>query len=176
MGWDDLLTASSQELTPILVSTMSERARTVGRHIWHLLLTKCEGKAIELTRSAGTGHGLEAWRLLKQEYEGMEGGRPTGMLRFILNPKDRWQADKEAGHDLMHSLVQWDNLIMDYTQQSGEPITENIKVSTLLEHLPDPFREILHQGGPAARANYTAARNHLRSYASAGKPFVLPST
>ena len=33
------------------------------------------------------GEPVEAWRLLKREYESVEGGRLTSMLRYILHPR-----------------------------------------------------------------------------------------
>ena len=50
---------------------------------------------------------------------------------------------------------------------------DKFKVSAWLEHIPQPFREILAQGPPASRLTYKAAKAHLRNYVGAGKSFVL---
>ena len=97
------------------------------------------------------------------------------MLRFILNPRDRWQADKDASVDFMQSLTDWENLVTDYTQQSGENVSDNVRVSTLLEHAPSPYLDILRQAAPDVRASYAAMRGHLRSFFNTDRSYSLPT-
>ena len=80
--------------------------------------------------------------------------------------------DKDGGKDMEQSLNEWERLITDYEEQSLEPVSDNIRVSTLLEHLPSPFREVLMQGPPDSRKTYVGARAHLKSFTGLQKPYV----
>ena len=62
------------------------QCKTVVTNMWHMLLNKCQGRSVHIVRAAGTGNGLEVWRLLKLRYEGRQGGRLLSILRFIMNP------------------------------------------------------------------------------------------
>ena len=156
IGWKPLMDAArdwGDGAVPL--DTLGENALQVGQHLYYLLLHKVEGKAIAIVRSTPDSHGLEAWRLLKTEYEVLEGGSTQGMLRYILNPGDRWRAEREAGKDLMTIIIEWSNLIAEYQSRSGEVVTENIQVSTLLEHLPskgDCFKPVPLRARHAGRS------------------------
>eukprot|EP00959_Pyramimonas_sp_CCMP1952_P184046 3848332-Pyramimonas_sp.AAC.1 len=83
-------------------------------------------------------NGPEAWRQLKSEYESRSGNRWTAMLRFILNPQDEWAKEREADIDFFQSLTPWEATVAEYVDQSGEAVSDNVRVSVLLEHVPDP--------------------------------------
>ena len=151
MGWTPVLSAASVHEGPLPNATLNDTAVAVSRSLHYLLLHKTQGKAVGIVRLCGAGEGLDAWRQLKVCYESMEGARVTGMLRFILHPKDRWMQDRDGGKDMEQSLNEWERLITDYEEQSLELVSDNIRVSTLLEHLPSPFREVLMQGPPGSR-------------------------
>eukprot|EP00974_Lingulodinium_polyedra_P033974 3266239-Lingulodinium_polyedra.AAC.1 len=55
--------------------------------------------------------------------------------------------------------------------QSGEVVSDNIRVSILLEHAPEPYREVLRQAPDAVKASFAASRAHLRNYYNQGRAF-----
>ncbi|CAK0865232.1 unnamed protein product [Prorocentrum cordatum] len=166
------MTAAGQRQDPLLNDQLDERARQVSQRLWHLLITYCEGKAmgvVKLSRKSG----LEAWRQLKNEYESRSGNRWTAMLRFILNPQDKWAKDREAGADFFQSLTAWEAIVAEYVDQSGEAVSDNVRVSVLLEHAPDPYREVLRQAPEEVKLTFAAARSHIRGYNNQGRTFAL---
>eukprot|EP00974_Lingulodinium_polyedra_P109423 10587805-Lingulodinium_polyedra.AAC.1 len=77
------------------------------------------------------------------------------MLRAILNPRERWALDKDRGKEFITSLTEWGLSIADYERQSSEVVTDNIRLSTVLEHALSPCRELLLQASPDARSSYS---------------------
>ena len=75
-----------------LSSRMMVWTRTVPRPaktVHALLITKCEGKALSLVSLFFRRFGLEAWRVLKEEYEGNGGNRTAALAKGILDPRTR---------------------------------------------------------------------------------------
>ena len=61
----------------------------VSRTVHALLITKCEGEALSLVSLVPRRHGLEAWRVLKDECERKGGHRMAALLRGSLKPRAR---------------------------------------------------------------------------------------
>ena len=55
-----------------------------------------------------------------------------GMLQAILFPK--WDI---PGSDVTQLLTAWEKQVQDYEQQSGDKISDAIKLGVVLHHLPD---------------------------------------
>ena len=53
---------------------------------------------------------------------------------------------------------------MEYVTQSDEPLSENIKVTTVLEHAPEPFKSMLRNSSDAVKGNFASLRNHVRNF------------
>ena len=62
---------------------------TPCRTVHALLITKCEGKALSLGSLIPQRFGMEAWRVLKEKYEGKGGNRTAALLRGFFNPRAR---------------------------------------------------------------------------------------
>ena len=73
-----------------------------------LIITKCEGNALSLVSLVPRRSGLEAWRVLKEGYEGKGGHRTTALLRGTLNPRARWEKMHSEGRDLGDMLASWE--------------------------------------------------------------------
>ena len=71
---------------------------TIRRTVHALLSTKCEGKALSLVSLVHRCFGFEAWRVLKEEYEG-KGGNRTAAL------KKGWEKMYNEGRDLGDMLA-----------------------------------------------------------------------
>ena len=100
-----------------------------------------------------------------------EGNRYSAMLRFILNPRERWAEDSKRGKQSLTSLTEWEALVNDYRLQSGEPdaFSQRILASTVLEHAPEPYLSVLTQAAPQNKRTYESIRAYVRSYFQAGK-------
>ena len=74
-----------------------------------------------------------------------------------MNPK-QWQSSV----DFRESLISWDNLVLDFEQQSSEKISEALKIAIILDHAPTRIAESLRLSGPDVRDNYPAMRDAMR--------------
>ena len=70
--------------------------------------------------------------MLVHEFEPKIAGRFQSMLAAILYPER-----PEAGQN-MNSLLEWEQQLRQYEEQSGEGLGESIKVATLLHNLIEP--------------------------------------
>ena len=164
LGWEDLMAAAAEATVPIHMDSIGDENVRYGKQLWHLLLSKCDGRALGIIRGAGKHNGFESWRLLKAEYESREGGRFTAMLRYVLNPGAKWTEDSQKAVPFLQSLQDWRQVVQDYCDQSGETLTNNVLVSVVLEHAPQPFRDMLLAAPPAARVSVETCRERIREY------------
>ncbi|CAK0881954.1 unnamed protein product, partial [Prorocentrum cordatum] len=63
-------------------------------------------------------------------------------------------------------------IVAEYVDQSGEAVSDNVRVSVLLEHAPDPYREVLRQAPDEVKLTFGAARSHIRGYYNQGRTFT----
>ena len=99
------------------------------------------------------------------------GSRRTAMLRSILNPQDKRAKDRGVGVEFLQSLTAWGSLEADDTDQSGEAVSDNVRVCVLLEHAPEPYREVIRQAPEEVKLTFEAARSHIRCYYNQGRAF-----
>eukprot|EP00975_Prorocentrum_lima_P071460 12937806-Prorocentrum_lima.AAC.1 len=64
------------------------------------------------------------------------------MLRLIFNPLDKWAKDRENRVDFFQPLTAWETLVTEYSNQSGETVSDSVRVRVLLEHAPEPWRGV----------------------------------
>jgi hypothetical protein len=86
LGFEDAMSTAANMQQPVRIDEMNEESLEISKALWYLLVSYTDGKSIGVVRLAGKHNGLEAWRALKLEFEGNQGGRFTAMLRLILNP------------------------------------------------------------------------------------------
>ncbi|CAK0856495.1 unnamed protein product [Prorocentrum cordatum] len=155
LGFEDLMTEVALRRDPVLADALGDRAKAVSQRLWHLPITWC---AVKLSRN----NGLEAWRQLKIECESRTGDRWTAMLRFTLSPQDKLARDRESGINFFQSLT---------------GVSDSVRVSVLLEHAPEPYREALRQAPEDVKLTFGAARSHIRGYYNQGRTFTrVPDT
>ena len=171
LGYEQVMATACDHPGELDYATFSGESQVTAKELWFLLISYTEGKALSIVRVAGRFNGLEAWRALKNEYEGKQAGRMTAMMRFILNPGLRWTADRERGADFTQSLAEWETTIAELAALAGENISEAIRVSIILEHAPDPYKEMLRASPDTVRATYKNLRNHILSYYTQGRTF-----
>ncbi len=71
---------------PIINDTLPVKMQRRSRTLYYMLVLQVKGKALEICRSVVAGHGYDAWRRLRQEYEPDAAGRHMGMLMSIITP------------------------------------------------------------------------------------------
>ena len=111
VGWGQNLDVASQSTHPIANSTPQVEAQPISRQPYAIPVVKLEGKALGIVQLVAKGEGLEAWRQLKLEYEGMSGNRRVALLRGTLNPRLGCEADARDGRSLVESLNRWEKTI-----------------------------------------------------------------
>ena len=155
-----MLIAEAQE-TPISMDGEKAEVVQMSRTLYHVLVQSCEGRALGVVKSSPRFNGLETWRLLKREFEPPLPGRHTALLQGLLTPS--WNASKP----IMPQVEEWERSVSRYEQQSGDKLSDAIRIAVLLKHLPSKLQEPLRllQVGDA---NYTRLRQSIKAYVSAG--------
>ena len=139
-----------------------ERSRIGEQDSSRLAVTKCEGEALALVSLVPESHGFEAWRVLKDEYEGKGGNRMAALLRGILNPRARWENMHSEGRDLGEILASCEKDVTQYRVAAGTALDQAVQVSTVMEHAPAAYRDLLKVVPLANRESSPALRTHER--------------
>ena len=172
LGMSDYMDDAELQVHPIdndLLST--QEALDCSKALYSLLVAKCEGKALGIVTLVQRRYGPEAWRLLKAEYEGRQGSHVAAMLRGILNPSLKWQRDHGEGKDLIEVLTGWERDVARYRVASGEDITDNVLIATVLEHVPAVYREGLRMIPQHNRDTYASLRSYIREWCVAQRTY-----
>ena len=119
LGWDDAMNTAALHGTEVSLQGVVQAVAETARALFSLLVAKCEGNAFGIVQLCPKGNGLEAWRRLKDQYEGRSGNRLAAMLRGILNPRERWTRDSENNRAFLESLNDWEILTSEYRAASG---------------------------------------------------------
>ena len=88
------------------------------------------GQSVVLVSQVPRRHGLEAWRLLKEEYEGQGGNRTAALLRTILNPRARRERMHSEGRDLGDILFSWEKDVAQCGMPAGATLQQILQVAT----------------------------------------------
>ena len=147
-------------------------AAPISRGLYYVLIQKLDGKAFNIVRACDS-NGLEAWRLLKREYAGREAGRKTAMLRLLLNPGEEWQRTLSEGKTIIEILMRWEFLVTECETTSGQPVPDDMRVATVIEHLPEPYRTLVRNGHETVRSSYAQIVAFLRSVTQSNKTYTL---
>ena len=111
--------------------TPSDAAHSTNLYyILSLLLTDTE--ALDIVQNSLVSKGMEVWRRMVARWEPKVPSRFRGMRQAILFPK--WDI---PGSDVTQLVTAWENQVQDYEQQSGDKISDAIKLGVVLHHLPD---------------------------------------
>ena len=163
-GVGNYLEAAEAETDFISNGRMTEDPLAASTTLYALLVTKTDGKALSLVTLVPRRHGLEAWRVLKGEYEGRGGNRVAALLRGVLNPKARWEKMHAEGKDIFDMLTAWEKDVAQYRMASGSELQQEVQVATVLEHAPATYRDVLKIVPMGARQTYPALRAYLREW------------
>ena len=97
-----------------------------------------KGEAKKLVRQAEENNGLEAWRLLHEEYAPHTDHSENVMWIQVANPKQVTKLDQ-----LMGSIVDWETLVNRYIDVSGKPVDDRTKKTVLIQFCPETLQEWL---------------------------------
>ena len=102
------LDVAAEQTSFITHDGLDSNSVTMSKTVHALLIRKCEGKALSLVSFVPRRFGLEAWRVLKEGYEGTSGNRTAALLRDILDPSARHEKMHSEGRDLGDMLASWE--------------------------------------------------------------------
>ena len=115
------LAAGKIQLTPDEISLSSQ--------LYYMLMLMCTDRALDKISGAKTGVGIEAWRILCQEYEPKQAARFASDLMRILGYEFN-------ATDLTASLEAWERLVREYEARTEVEIPEFIKAGIIMLRLP----------------------------------------
>ena len=169
MGYRELLTAAEaiDQASEIRTADMSATARTHPWTLFNVLTQSIEGRALSIIMNAEPSNGLQAWRLLVDNYEPKIGGRYTAMLMGIIGPQ--WGHIKEA--DFMESVDTWEVQIRRYEDQSREKVTAATKVAVIMKHAPGGIRAALRTSSSIIGSDYERLKKAIRDYLQTGADY-----
>ena len=116
---------------PVVVdnTSMTEGERRLSKQLFCVLALTCRGKALQVVRRVPEGFGFEAWKQLCREFEPRLPSRFQGMLQALLAPKRM--------NDPMQTIYQWKSRVKFHEEQSGDKVSENIKLAVPQKYLCD---------------------------------------
>ena len=167
--YDDLanmgahLDVAAEQTSCITHDGLDANSVTISKTVHASLFTKCEGTALSLDSLVPRRFGLEAWRVLKEEYEGKGGNRTAALLRGILKPRARWEKMYSEGRDLgdMDSFLGERRCAV---QDCRRYLQQAVQVATVMEHAPAALRDLLTVVKLANRESYQALRAYVREW------------
>ena len=132
IGMTQQMEIAAAHVGPIDLSGMTDVNLRLTKSLYALLVSSTESRAIALVRFTPTKNGLEAWRLLKKEYEAHGGAITAAMLRGILNPRHRWEHMNNQGKDINELLQMRERDVAHYKIATGSDIDGAILVAIVL--------------------------------------------
>ena len=103
-----------------------------------LALKANKGEAATRIRQAGSGNGLEAWRLLMKFYEPKSRGRQREVFLKICRPT------MDKNRSLLNNIESWEQDVRDYEKRFTKKVDEDLRVSVLLEMAPEDIRRHIY--------------------------------
>eukprot|EP00438_Fugacium_kawagutii_P024647 Skav203984 [mRNA] locus=scaffold3369:57215:60998:- [translate_table: standard] len=128
--------------------------------LYAVLQTLCEKEAFTLVRSAGKGHGLEAWRRLCKRYDPSTGGTRRALLKSVLSPNKCSKVEEPSA-----AVENWEDQVRQYENRrkadgTRPTLDEDIKISILEPICPTEVERHL-QLNQARFADYQEVRKEL---------------
>ena len=141
---------------PVVVdnTSMTEVERRLSIQLFYVFALTCRGKALQVVRRVPEGFGFEAWKLMCREFELRLPSPFQGMLQALLSPTRM--------DDPVQTIQQRESRVKVYEEQSGDKVSENIRLAVLQKYLCD--------GELARHLNLQSAR--LTTYALARKEAI----
>ena len=112
--------AAASGLRSDLSETSEEMMQSVAAELCHTLTRFTNGKAAKIVTTVVEGEGFEAWRMLQHRYEPVSNTTTVQKLIDVLESNFRG--------DLLEAEDDFEKRIQMYEQQSGETVTDNLKI------------------------------------------------
>ena len=121
---------------------------------------------MQVVRRVPEGFGFEAWKQLCREFEPRLPSRFQGMLQALLAPT---RVD-----DPVQTIFLWESRVKVYEEQSGDKVSENIKLAVLQKYLCDG-ELARHLNLQSSRlTTYDLARKEAINYLRAKQTWTAP--
>ena len=124
-------TASTQDFE-IRQDALTPSDAAHSTNLYYILSLLTDAHALDIVQNSLVSNRLEVWRRMVSRWEPIVPSRFRGMLQAILFPKR-----DIPGSDVTQLLTTWEKQMQDYEQQSGDKISDAIKLGVVLHHLPD---------------------------------------
>lgn len=147
---------------------MSESARATARKLYCVLVPSLCGKALSVAHGIERNNGFAVWRSLVQEYEPVVEGMHTSMLCGLLNPQ--WTKDGDT-RDFREMLQDWENDLAMWERQSGEKLSQNIRIAVVMRHALSDMKTKLRMTMTTIQGSYDRLKTQLLTYLQSGQEF-----
>ena len=120
------------------LKTMLENPAKFAEELFLLVRNYTKGEPKKLVKQVEESNGLEAWRLLHEEYDPHTDHSENMMWIKIANPK---QVDKVDA--VMSSIVEWEELVNRYTDITGNTVDDRTRRTAIIQICPEVLQEWL---------------------------------
>ena len=124
-----LMNRAETSSLPILNVNLDAATRAISTQLYYVLTMTCRGVALDRVVNAGSGEGLEAWRLLVAAHDPRVGTRHAGMLLELLS--------FSFEGDILSRLEAFERKIVDYEMHTRVQMTAEIRIGTVVRQLPE---------------------------------------
>ena len=118
-----------EDSATLLNAVLAAENKAKSNQVYYMLVLLLEEPAQRMLEHGGESEGLAAWRRLSDEYEPRTAGRHTGMLLNLL--RFEFRGDTRA------TLDEFEVLVRNYEKNSGEDVSEPLKVALVKKGLTD---------------------------------------
>ena len=163
LGWTTYLTHVLAQTEAVMLADMNSAARELSNDLYFLFSQSTKGKALTLLRRVEEGNGLEAYRLITNEFRPTGDQSAFGMAGAVLQP-GWWTKAPHSKRDFHDVLLDWDGLVNEYEVRTGEVISDNLKCATICGRCPKEVKDFPVASAPETRTNYQRMREAIRMF------------
>jgi hypothetical protein len=152
------ISSCTKETSVIVMSTLPTHIQQLPRVLYLILSQSLKGRPLDILKSVEKNNGFEAYRQLSLEYEMASKPRILTKLQQIMNPTFN------TAHDsYLDDLLKWENDCREFTNLSGETLSETIKIALVLERSPVEIKTYL-QLNDSAMKSYAHLKETIKAY------------
>ncbi|CAK0894978.1 unnamed protein product, partial [Prorocentrum cordatum] len=140
-----------------------EMLEEIDDQLYVVLSSLTDGEAFNITVSAGSGNGFEAWRRLNRRFDPITAGRSRSILRSIMDPGRAKLQDLQAAIERLEELMRRYESRRD-TAGQRRTLAEDIKMAALEAMLPDELERHV-QMNKNRITSYALMREEVTTYA-----------
>ena len=159
------LNAAAEQSLFIRHDGLDDNSLLISKTVHALLITKCRCKALSLVSLAPRRHGfegIEAWRVLKEEYGGQRWKSHSSALERHPQPTCQIEKMHSERRDLGDMLASWKKDVAQNRVAAGTDLQRAVQEATVMEHAPAAYGDLLKVVPLANRETYQALRAYVR--------------